>query len=97
MMNNVPDNVLRKERSIDVESEINKIIEKRIRTAFIYPIDQLEQIFGELWGEMKSENDPMTKDEEKYEEMFIKWRKAILDVGNLQIRIAKNEIRKVLG
>lgn len=96
-MNNVPDNVFRRERDIDIESEINKIIEKRIRTAFIYPIDQLEQIFGELWGEMKSDNDEITSDEEKYEEMFIKWRKAILDVGNLQIRIAKQEIRRVLG
>lgn len=78
----------------DVIAEINR---KRINSSFIYPVAQLEEIFGYLWGEQKDENEPLTPEEQVMFDKFILWRKKVLDYGNQQIRIARNEIYKYIG
>ena len=94
-MDKDPQNILKFEKSVEILPELDKILEKRIRTAFIFPIDQIEQKFGELWGEFKEDNEELTDKEKEFEKIFLEWRKSVLDIGNLQIRIAKNELRKV--
>lgn len=94
-MDKDPPNILRNEKTIDIIPELDKVIERRIRTAFIFPIDQIEQRFGELWGEFKEDHEELTEKEKEFEKIFLEWRKSVLDIGNLQIRIAKNELRKV--
>lgn len=83
-------------KQIDLPETINKIISMRIRSSFIYPIAQLEEIFGDLWGEFKDEKEDLTPQEEQMLERFLKWRKSVLDYGNREIRLAENEVYKYL-
>lgn len=62
-----------------------KDISKKLQTAFILPIAQFEEKLGYLWGN-KEDPDIMTDDEYKYYEIFLDWRKLVLDNGNAQIR-----------
>jgi hypothetical protein len=81
---------------IDVEKELSEIASKRIRTSFIYAVAELEEMFGDLWGEMKDENEELTPEEEKWYNKFMEWRKNILDNGNNQIRLVKSEIKRIV-
>ena len=76
------------------KEEVKKIADKRILTAFIYCLDQIEKDFGYLWGEEKEDNE-LTEEEKKMYEVFLTWRTKILDYGNIQRRLAKKEINKL--
>ena len=77
-----------------IKDEAKKIADKRILTAFIYCLDQLEKDFGYLWGEEKEDNE-LTESEKEMYEKFLEWRTKILDFGNIQRRIAKKDIDKL--
>lgn len=64
---------------------------KRIRTAFIFCIAELEKDFGEVWD---VNNDDEIDSPEIYKEKFLSWRKKILDNGNNQLRRAVDEIKR---
>jgi hypothetical protein len=85
---------LKKIKQIDIETELNEIVSKRIRTAFIFAIAELENDFGHLWGEEKEES-LVTPEEELWYDRFCQWRKNILDNGNNQIRLSRSEIKRI--
>lgn len=62
-----------------------KDITKKLQTSFILPIAQFEEKFAYLWGN-KEEPEEMTDEEYAYYEIFLDWRKLVLDNGNYQIR-----------
>lgn len=83
-------------KTTDPRKELGKKVSQRIKSSFIYPIAQLEEIFGDLWGEFKDENEPLTPEEQKMFDLFVQWRKSVLDYGNREIRLAENDIYKIL-
>jgi hypothetical protein len=70
---------------------LDKIISTKIRTTFIGSIDILEKTLGFLWGFGKDEDD-LTGDEREIRTLFNQARTDILNLGNNQLRGAKNEI-----
>lgn len=92
-MNNDPVELARIRR-VDLVEEIKALSATAIRTTFIHCLSKLEDDFGELWGEFKDENIPLTADEEKFLKLFEAWRKDILDFGNLQIRMLDRKIEQ---
>lgn len=83
-------------KDVDLRKELSVKISKRVKSSFIYPIAQLEEIFGDLWGEFKDEKEPLTPEEQKMFDLFCRWRKSVLDYGNREIRLAENDIYKTL-
>lgn len=79
------------------KQQLKEVIDKRTRTTFIFCLDAFERYFGQLWGEFKNEEEALTPDEEKYYEEYLKMRKEILDMGNLQRRLANSEAEKIIG
>lgn len=79
-------NRIRKE--IEPELLIKKEIKTRIMTAFIYSIAQMEDLFGELWKHNEEDESKLTEKDMYYDELYEKFRKRVLDNGNLQIRLA---------
>lgn len=73
--------------------DIKDEADKRIRTAFIYAIAEIEKEFGYLWGEEKEEG-TTSPEEDKFYEKFMNLRKRILDKGNLQIRLFNKILEK---
>lgn len=71
------------------KNRLEKIVETKIRTAFIGALAAFEEKFGSLWGHDKDDITP------EQEEMYNIWEDArtqILNNGNNQIRAAKQEI-----
>lgn len=73
--------------------DIKDEADKRIRTAFIYAIAEIEKEFGYLWGEEKEEG-ATSPEEDIFYEKFMNLRKRILDKGNLQIRLFHKVLEK---
>lgn len=73
---------------------LDKYAETRIRSAFIFALEEIEEEFGDLWGIDKAENEVLTEDEKMWLEKYLLVRKNILDYGNGQIRMLYKAIRK---
>lgn len=69
-------------------------VEKRIQTTMIGALARVEDNLGFLWGLDKDENTPLTKDEEKYADLWEFTRNQILNQGNAQIRYLKDDFDK---
>lgn len=76
-------------------------VRTRIRTSFIFAIAEFERVFGYLWNH---ENEDAELSDEEYEwyEKYMKFRKAVLDNGNYQIRCVERSfgpkvIHKIKG
>lgn len=65
------------------KNELIKDLEKKLKTSFIFPIAELERLFGHLW---KGSPDDEIEGPEYYQELFNIFRKSVLDNGNNQIR-----------
>lgn len=63
---------------------------KRVTTAFIYSIAEMEKDFADIF----MDNDEELASPEEYRERFQKWRKKILDNGNNQLRKLLDELVK---
>lgn len=94
MSNQPPDGLHSFTKQVNVKEELKELTTTRIRTSFIYPISQLEEIFGDLWGEKKDENAEFTPQEQEWYNKFSEWRKRVLDFGNNQIRLSNAQINK---
>lgn len=73
------------------KERLKKIISKKFDTVTIFPLSQIEAIFGTMFGWGKNEED---LDAYEYENR-LKWytlRENILNLGNAQKRAAINEI-----
>ena len=58
---------------------------KKITAAMIGALAAFEKEFGKSWGMHKSENEPLTEQEERCYQRWLKVREEILDKGNAQI------------
>jgi hypothetical protein len=68
-----------------------KIIETKVRTAFVAPLAQIEEHFGVLWGK-KRRPEEMTPQERQWWERYQAAREKILTNGNNQIRAMQAEV-----
>lgn len=68
---------------------LDHIISTKIRTTFIGAIDQFEKSFGFLWG---SDTEDKTDSQQEMYQLFLQARTNILNLGNRELRAAKNEI-----
>ena len=71
---------------------LDKYAETRIRSAFIFALEEIEEEFGDLWGIDKEDKD-LTENEKIWLEKYLLVRKNILDYGNGQIRMLYKAIR----
>lgn len=68
---------------------------KKMQTCFIHAIDQAEQKFGHLWkDDIEDESVELTPEEKKFFELFMEFRKCVLDMGNKQIRNYELDIER---
>lgn len=79
-----------------IEREFIEEIETLFKTTFIFPVAQLEDIMGDLWGIEKDNEEDLTEEEKKYDELFEEWRNSVLDNGNKQIRLFKRILIKYI-
>lgn len=70
---------------------LSKEIAKRMTTINIGDLSQVESFFGAIWGHGKNE-DELTQLESEWRQVWELCRKAILDNGNNQIRLALNNL-----
>ncbi len=75
----------------DCRRRLDKIISKKIETTFIGALDSFERYFGFLWGNEKEE-DELSKEELKFDELWQNCRTDILNKGNHNKRSAQDEI-----
>jgi hypothetical protein len=68
-----------------------RILETKLKTAFVAPLAQIEQAFGALWGGKKHPGD-MAPDELAWWERYQRAREAILNNGNGQVRAVQAEL-----
>lgn len=76
------------------KQKLKEAVKKHILTTMIFAIAELERDFGKLWGEELPDGTILSDDQAKWDELFEKWRKRVLDNGNNQLRIAILEIEK---
>ncbi len=88
----------RKQGNMDRNKEqLCRILRTSCLSSFIHAIQLLEDEFGDLWGEGKDPDAPLTPQEQKMFNKFSNWRKQVLDFGNLQIREGQSRLIVVLG
>lgn len=68
---------------------------KRVQAAFIFPIAEVEEAWGNQWGINKGEDEPLTPEEQAAEDVFELWRKKVLDNGHHQLRLLIKEIERI--
>jgi len=71
---------------------LRSMITTRMRTAFIYPLAQLEELFGELWGHDIDDKTQLDEDHLEWLSVYKQYRKAVLDNGNVQLRAILDEL-----
>lgn len=76
-------------------NSIKKITETRIRTSFIFPVAELERLFGFLWGHEISDKSSLTPDQLRWLEVYKEFRKNTFDNGNSQIRSIGIDFRQL--
>jgi hypothetical protein len=73
------------------KERLKKIIGKKIETTMIYPLSQIEMVFGHLWGHNKPFS-ALTDDEKVNRGKWDQCRNNILNNGNQQKRNAFAEL-----
>lgn len=71
-------------------ARLSRIVETKIRTAFIAPLAQIEECFGVLWGGKRPEQ--MDERERRWWDAYQAAREKILTNGNNQIRAVQSEV-----
>ena len=72
------------------KKRLSKIVETKLKTAFIGALSNFEQEFGFLWGHGQ-QSDP-TEEQEFMKEIWERTRTSVLNNGNNQIRAVRSEI-----
>jgi hypothetical protein len=76
---------------------ITQLASKRLETTMIGALSKFENVFGYLWGQHKSHDEPLTDKEMHFDNMWQDVRNNILNHGNQQIRALQNDINKALS
>jgi hypothetical protein len=69
---------------------LKAVIDKKLKTSFIFAIAQLEEKFGHLWDPQQENSE--VEGSEYYADLFQQFRKAVLDNGNNQIRNMEKDL-----
>jgi hypothetical protein len=67
------------------------ISSKKITTTMIGCINEIEKVFGHIWGHGKKLSD-LSERERQWYDIWQQLRKNVLNLGNKQIRALQNEI-----
>lgn len=70
------------------------LITKRFQTTMIGAIFEFEKTFGHLWGQFKSDHEPLTQSEEQFLDLWEDVRNRILNNGNTQLRKTISDLSK---
>lgn len=90
------DDKLTKIKIVDELAESKNVVAKRVRTAFIHALYQFEEIFGEFAALDKEDNDPsITEAHEKFYDLYMEFRKRLMDFGNHQIRLGSKDLERL--
>lgn len=84
---------LEEQRLLDGADRLQRIIEKKISTAFIGALAVIEERLGRLWGHGK-DPDTLTEEEKYWRRKFVGLRAEILDNGNTQVRTVNKELEQ---
>jgi hypothetical protein len=82
-----------KAKAIVAKRQFSGVLDKKFKTTFIGAISQIQDAFGELWGENKQEED-RTEQEREWYDIWQQVRTNILNNGNNQLRAALNELQQ---
>jgi hypothetical protein len=74
-----------------MRTRLKKISEKKFRTTMIFALAEFENMFGQLWGHGKAENE-LTDEELNNRRKWSECRTRILDNGHKQSRGFGSEI-----
>lgn len=74
-----------------MRNRLCKIISKKFETATIFPLSEFENMFGDLWGHFKNQ-DQLTEQEKTYKEKWLRCREQILNFCHRQKRGAMDEL-----
>ena len=82
-----------KEKLYDDNSKkrLTKIIETKLKTAFIGALSSFEEDFGFLWGH-DGNSEELTEEQNFMKDVWERTRTSVLNNGNNQIRACKNEL-----
>jgi len=72
-------------------------VERRIQTTMIGALARIEESLGFLWGQQKDKSEPLTEKEEQFADIWEYLRNDILNYGNKQIRLIKDDFHKYGG
>lgn len=70
---------------MDGKRQLGNNARKKITTTMIGALDAFEKEFGKSWGIHKAHDEPLTEQEERCLQRWLKVREKILDKGNAQI------------
>lgn len=84
--------VAQEERDRKYKLMLQESIKKKLLTCTIHSLAEIEKHLGHLWGEELAEGAELTESQEKYDAIYEKLRKSILDKGNELIRNMQKEI-----
>lgn len=73
------------------------ILTKRFQTTMIGALFEFEKTFGHLWGQFKPDDQPLSAQEEYFQEKWDQVRNQILNNGNNQLRKALVDLEKNEG
>lgn len=76
---------------------IIELISKRLETTMIGCLARFESSFGDLWGYNQNYDQPLTANQEKFQDLWEYTRTSILNHGNNQIRAGIEDLNKVLN
>lgn len=72
-----------------IRDKLNTVLSTKVRTTFIGALATFEEIFGWFWGHNELK---LTEEQKAWRKLWDKARKGILDKGNDQIKLVKNEL-----
>lgn len=103
-MQNNENDIVKYRRTVDEYAEhlkakrfkqaLHNIAQKRFKTTFIAAVAAAEDIFGHLWNHKEEDDSKITDEQWKNYELYEKFRKRVLDIGNNQFRLFEEELDK---
>lgn len=87
------DDVVKKDVYKDVSKKrLLRILKKKFETTFIGAVNQVEELFGFLWGRNAPMGTSLTDEQKKYLTLWNALRNRILNIGNNQLRAMEKEL-----
>jgi hypothetical protein len=75
------------------KARLLRILKRKFETTFIGAVNQVEEIFGFLWGKNVPRDTPLTEEQKKYLTLWNALRNRILNIGNNQLRAMEKELQ----